>query len=316
MRSLLPIGLSAAFAVGCTSVGLSVEAPSEDVPARHDHSGHEHVRAEHLRAEHLRAEHLRAEHAHEAALVAPRLHSLEVTVEEKRDGTVEVEQTFTLEAEGRTIRRGPVLNFVTVFHGPAELVLDNGMKVESVVRKGEAEPFQEVRGDGQRLLFIGSEDVVLEHGRHEYTVRYRALGGWRKRGGELFDAFDVTGPFQGFVIDRVRARVILPSGVALERHSTSLTGSKAEGPGFTVVGSGNELAVETTAPLVGNHSLFLNTSWSAAGFSGRRHWVQVLLQHPRLPLSAFGGAALLLALWLILAGSRRREKNKTVAATA
>ena len=258
-------------------------------------------------------DHDHSAHGEATSLGSAHLHSLDVEIRPQRDGMVEVEQQFRLEVDGISIQRGPILNYMTVFESSGGLILDTGMEVVSVSRGGEEEPFQIATSDGTMSLLVGSKDVLLEPGPHDYIVRYRHLGSWKKEGRDLVASFDVTEAFQALPIDHVTARLILPEGATFLLRSAAVLGTVDDGPGFAMTLGERVMTVETTAPLKANNSFFLNTSWTGSGFSGMTKWMQILRQHPSIPLAVLASFILLFLLWMLISGGTRREKERRLA---
>ncbi|NLT71274.1 MAG: hypothetical protein GXX91_11350 [Verrucomicrobiaceae bacterium] len=232
----------------------------------------------------------------------------------EREGTISARRTFRLRVEGEVFTRGPVLHFLTVFPGPAGLILDTGMEIDGVLRDGKPEPYRIEKGDGYLSLWIGSPEVTLEHREHTYTVTSRRRADWRQAGGEFFGGIDATGYLPHVPIDRAEVVVRLPEGVVPAKFSPAVTGfSEPAGtgdPGFETILRDNHMTVRTTRPLGDHHSVFLNLAWPSRTFASQSLWKEVLLQHPRIPLAAFSGVLLLWALVLLLlraAGRRSRE---------
>ncbi len=133
------------------------------------------------------------EHDHdhpEVSSVAPdpagRIHAFEVDYEIHRDGPVTFDSRFRLGVAGVAIRRGPVLNVLTVFQGPAGLTLDTELEILEVARDGAPEPFRADRKSGFVMLFIGSADRDLEHREHDYVIKGRLREDWRREGRGVF----------------------------------------------------------------------------------------------------------------------------------
>lgn len=229
---------------------------------------------------------------------------------------IEVEQRFRLEVDGVSIKRGPAMNFMTVFVSDSGLVLDVAMEITEVTRNGKPEQAKISTSHGTTTLLIGRKDVFLENGPHDYVVRYRRLGSWNRQGDQLADSFDVTEAFLRFSIDRFTASLVLPEGLEFTRRSAAVTGTTADGPGFKTTSREGVFTVETTAPLAPYHSVFFNTSWSAEGFSGKSRLRELFLQHPRIPMAAIGSGVMVLALWVLLVGGIRRAKERRLALVA
>jgi hypothetical protein len=224
---------------------------------------------------------------------------LESTHTIKRNGKVDVDVEFDLISEGVTVKRGPCLNFLRVYRGPLGLVLDNEMEVTGVWRNGAPESYFEDRSEFETSLFVGGRDRLLEPGSHRYRVTYSMNGDWKKAGNHFMGAFDMAGAFKGLQIDSAVANLKLPEGVSLDRFSSSVTGIADPRPGYETTQNGGGIRVETKGAMQGDHSLFVNAVWHADSFASQSQWIQVLRQHPRIPLMFFF-AILLLGIFLVL----------------
>ena len=218
--------------------------------------------------------------------------SLESVQEVRRDGTILIENRFTVQVDGDRIKRGPRLSFLTAYRGPGNLVLRKRVSDIELFRNGEPEPFHESKGDGHLSIFCGEKNVILEPGVHEYDFRCVVDGDWRIAGGEAVGSFDVSGPFQGFSIESARLILRFPEGIRVKKHAPAVFGSKGGMPGYEVKESGAELLVSTTSPLAENHSFEVRAIWPAAGFATHSRWGEVLRQHPKLLITALTAAVL------------------------
>jgi len=241
---------------------------------------------------------------------AERIHSLEVDYEIHRDGVVTFEQRFQLGVAGVAIRRGPVLNYLTVFQGPGGLVLDTELEILEVTRDGAPEPFRADHKSGFVTLFIGSEAHDLEHRSHDYVIKGRMREDWRRDEDEFSAVIDLVGALPTLPIDAAVATVRLPEGVPVLRYTPALTGVDPEaerhGPAWRADAAGNRIRVEATAPMGENRSFFLNLAWPSATFATKSQWMLVMKQHPRLPLAAFSGLVLCWALLILVRRAMRR----------
>tara|TARA_R110000850_G_scaffold148917_3_gene271356 strand:+ start:615 stop:1331 length:717 start_codon:yes stop_codon:yes gene_type:complete len=231
---------------------------------------------------------------------------LEANIDVARNATVKIEYRFDLRVDGDDVKRGPCLNFLTVFEGPGGLVLENGLEITEVIRQGEAEKYHVEAGDGRLSLYCGSPYITLDPGVYNYVVKCVAKGDWRYSDGEAFGAFDITGPFSGLPIDRLNARVRLPEGVSASQFSAAVTGINADTPGYVSRNRGQELEVETSESLESEHTVFLNIVWPAEDFPRRSRWLQIMQQNPQLPIAVFAGTALLLVLGVMILRRLRR----------
>lgn len=240
--------------------------------------------------------------------------SLEAAYTVRRDGKLNVKQTFQVQVEGHEIRKGPCLSYLTVYQGPGGLVLDNRMSVKSVTRNGNPEPFHVVHHDGMKNVFVGSKDTELKHGIHRYVVEYVSAGDWKAQDGEMFVSFNLLEAFRNLPVDAASARFSFPEGTEIRKASISLEGTDGKDCGYEFGQTGGGFEVSTTGKLKRDHSLFLNLVLAGDGFSLGSPWLAVMQQHPRLPISAFTGFALCWAMGLILYRAFRRRRVSDVAA--
>ncbi len=250
--------------------------------------------------------------AHPARHPDERLHSLEADYEIRRDGTVAFEQRFRLGVAGSMIRRGPILNYLTVFSGPGGLILDNELEVAEVLRDGEPEPFRVERGEGFLSLYVGSAERELEHRVHDYAIRGSMRADWRRGEGEFSTIFDLVGPLPRLPLDAASATIRLPEGVAFSRFTPSATGvdpaAERHGPAVAAEAAGNVLSVRSTTPMGEDRTFFVNLAWPSAGFAMKSQWLQVMRQHPRLPLAGFSSILLAWALGVLVIRMVRKRR--------
>ncbi len=147
-----------------------------------------------------------------AADAEERILELDSRVVVGTDGGLIVTETITVEAEGRSIKRGIYRDFPTLYEGPGGRRHVVGFRVVEVLRDGRHENwFTKQRSNGVRV-YAGKEDVYLRPGRYQYTFTYRTD---RQIG--YFEAYDeldwnVTGNEWEFAIDRARVTIVLPGG--------------------------------------------------------------------------------------------------------
>ncbi len=249
-------------------------------------------------------------HGNEAGF-AERISDLKTEFLVLREGAVSVTQSFRVRVGRGLIKRGPVLNYLTVFEGPGGLILDNEIQFAEILRDGKEEPYHFEKGDGFTSLYVGSAEVELEPGDYTYLVTFRTEADWKERGGEFTGVFDVTGMLPVLPIDSAEARVILPEGVVISKFSPAVSGfesiGKEDDPGFEMEVEGGAVTVRTTRALGDDRGFFINLAWPSGSFAVRSQWMKVMRQHPRIPLAGFSGMLLLWALVVILLRGFRRD---------
>jgi len=139
-----------------------------------------------------------------------------------------------------------------------------------VLLNDEPKEYHEEVRQGHRSIFCGSAYGTLDPGIYSYQISYRAEGDWIFQSSNAYGISDITGPFAGLPIDKVRARVQLPEGVLASQFSASLMGNTGEGSDYVSVDGGDKLVIETTQPLNRNHGIFMNVVWSAGDYATRR----------------------------------------------
>jgi hypothetical protein len=124
-----------------------------------------------------------------------------------RDGALTVTEMITVQAEGRQIRRGILRDFPTGYRDRLGNRVRVPFEVLEVTRNGQPEPYALERLRNGVRVRIGSPDVLLRFGPHEYRIVYRTA---RQIG--FFDGHDelywnVNGTGWTFAFDRISAEV-------------------------------------------------------------------------------------------------------------
>jgi hypothetical protein len=221
-------------------------------------------------------------------------------IQVQRDGSMLVEETIEVRAEGNKIRRGIFRDFPTDYKDRLGNRYRVGFELLEVRRDGRSEPYRsEAQGNGIRI-YAGSQNVYLKPGVYRYTLRYRTSRqlGFFAEHDELY--WNVTGNGWDFPIERAGARVTLPPEVpAGAIRVEGYTGAQgAKGQQYSArVGEDGKALFETTAPLPVHHGLTLVTSWPKGHVTApdRQQRISWFLADNRGFLIAGGGLLLLLA---------------------
>ncbi|HET9334985.1 MAG TPA: DUF2207 domain-containing protein, partial [Sphingomicrobium sp.] len=178
------------------------------------------------------------------------------------DSSLLVTETIIVRAEGNRIRRGIYRDFPTRYKGARGSQVRVGFELLGVTRNGAREPAAtEPVSNGVRVR-IGSQDVYLEPGEYRYSIRYRTT---RQLG--RFADFDelywnVTGNGWVFPIDRVEARITLPSPAAFGQRAVYTGPQGASGKEARVISERpGEILFRTTAPLGPYEGLTVAVAW-------------------------------------------------------
>ena len=167
------------------------------------------------------------------------------------DGSMTVEETIRVRAEGINIRRGIFKDFPTRYRDRFGNSIVVGFEVLGVERDGQPEPwFTERLSNGVRL-YAGDANTFLSNGNYSYTFRYRTTRqlGFFRDFDELY--WNVTGVGWDFVIESVTARVMLPQQVLAENITMEgYTGpAGASGQDYTVSTFDGGACIRTTRAL-------------------------------------------------------------------
>ena len=180
------------------------------------------------------------------------------------DGSMLVEETIKVRAEGNKIKRGIFRDFPTNYRDKSGNRYKVGFELLGVEKDGSAETHRtETRGNGVRI-YIGNKDLFLQTGTYTYTLRYlttRQLGFFEDHD-ELY--WNVTGNDWDFPIEKARARVHLPKAIAEdENHVEGYTGFQgATGQAYNAwVEYDGTASFETTQPLNPSEGLTIVTTW-------------------------------------------------------
>lgn len=178
------------------------------------------------------------------------------------DGSIDVTETISVNAESREIKRGILRDFPTAYTDRNGLRVVVGFEVLSVKRDRQAEPFAvESLSNGKRIR-IGSADVFLDPGIHVYEIQYRTTRqlGFFADYDELY--WNVTGNGWTFPIVATTAVVRLPPGARILQHA-AYTGYQGEdGHDFKVFNAtGNEYRAVATRSFAPGEGMTVAVAW-------------------------------------------------------
>ncbi len=184
---------------------------------------------------------------HTAVQAEERIEQFTSAAQVNVDGSIDVTETISVNAENRQIRRGIFRDFPTTYTDRNGLRVVVGFEVISVKRDRKVEPYAiESLSNGKRIR-IGSADVFLEPGIHVYEIQYRTTRqlGFFADYDELY--WNVTGNGWPFPIEATTAIVRLPPGARILQHE-AYTGYQGEnGRDFKVFSAtGNEYRAVAT----------------------------------------------------------------------
>ncbi|MCJ7813643.1 DUF2207 domain-containing protein, partial [bacterium] len=163
-----------------------------------------------------------------------RILSFRSDIDLHQDGSMTVTETITVICAGEEIQRGIFRTFPTQYRDRYGNRMRVAFDVKEVLKNGEPEPYHIENASNGVIVYFGSSDVLLPHGKYTYTLVY---GTDRQIG--FFDGFDelywnVTGLDWGFIIDHAEAVIHLPPG-ADAMDTAGYTGPQgAQGQNYSV----------------------------------------------------------------------------------
>jgi uncharacterized membrane protein YgcG len=184
----------------------------------------------------------------------------DVTVQ--KSGVLDVTETIRVISEDDQIRHGILRDFPTIYSDRNGASVVVGFDVRSVMRDGKPEPFSvESIGNGKRVR-IGTADVFVGEGPHDYVIAYQTT---RQIG--YFDDFDelywnATGNGWTFPIESAEARITLPAPVNFGNTAiyTGPQGSKDQNAAI-ISNQPGRIVFRTTEPLAAGSGLTVAAAW-------------------------------------------------------
>lgn len=192
-----------------------------------------------------------------AALAQEEITAFRADIDLAADGTIEVTETITVNAEGNQIRRGIFRDFPLRFEDADGNEREVDFDILSITRDGDAEPYATERGSGIVRIRIGDADTLLAPGLHTYEITYET-----DRQIRFFDTHDelywnVTGNGWDFPIRDAVADIRLPEGISADDVTfyTGEFGSTAQDASAQTLDGGNRIVVEADATLAPREGL-------------------------------------------------------------
>lgn len=213
-----------------------------------------------------------------AAMAEERILDFRSDVAVKSAGSLVVDETIVVRAEGKQIKRGIYRDFPTRYLGPRGSRVRVGFTLLGVSRNGAPETATTTAVRNGVRVRIGKEDVFLEPGEHHYLIRYattRQIGRFRDFD-ELY--WNATGNGWAFPIDRAEARITLPSPASFGQRAIYTGPHGADGKQARVVSEApGEILFRTIGPLAPYEGLTVAVAWpknviAAPTEADRRGW--------------------------------------------
>jgi len=198
------------------------------------------------------------------AAAAEVIEDFAVTLQVQRDGSLQVTELITVQAEGQQIKRGIYRDLPVSYSLPLGLRKSGPISLLGVTRDGEREPVKTEHNGAWVRYYIGSADRVLKPGRYQYELRYRVERQLLHRADEDELYWNVTGNDWVFPIQQASVEVKLPPGARIAELA-AYTGSEGEqGQAFALVEQRDDyLHLVTNQPLPAYHGLTVAVDWQA-----------------------------------------------------
>ncbi|MEH6629480.1 MAG: DUF2207 domain-containing protein [Halopseudomonas aestusnigri] len=178
----------------------------------------------------------------------------------KKDASLIITETITVQAFGKKIKRGIYRDFPTKYKVEGKNY-NVGFELISVKRDGVPDSYHtESLRNGVRI-YVGQKDYFLPKGSYQYELRYKTTRqiSFLENLDELY--WNVTGNGWDFPIEEVTARIRLPEGAKI-LQSTGYTGYQGDqGTSYKSEENKNELTVVTTKTLRSQEGLTVAVSW-------------------------------------------------------
>ena len=166
-----------------------------------------------------------------------------------KDRSLNITEFIKVNSEGIYIRRGISRDMPTKRtlgdHGVQTVFYD----IKSITKDGAPVNFHQEESNGEIIIYIGSSDVFIPSGLHQYTIKYRV-----KNQIAFFDDYEelywnVIGTNNRFSIDNANVSISFPKGTELDEIYiyTGQFGEQKEQAGVSV--EGNAVTLQTIEKL-------------------------------------------------------------------
>jgi hypothetical protein len=194
---------------------------------------------------------------------AERILDYRAEIRVQSDASVTVTETIVVQAAGRQIRRGIYRDFPTDYRDRLGNRYRVGFEVVSATRGGMTEPYHTERRPNGVRVYLGRAGVLVEPGRHEYSITYRTHRqlGYFATHDELY--WNVTGNGWEFPIEQASAIVRLPDSVPMDALAlTAYTGAQGSSEqSYAASVAGTEVRFEAARSLSAGEGLTIVVGW-------------------------------------------------------
>ena len=217
-----------------------------------------------------------------------------------RDGSMQVVETISVNAEGQNIRRGIFRDFPLTMTDANGREIEVDFKVVSVERDGQPEDWHSERIKGGERIYIGNADRSLNPGPHSFRLTYDTNRQMRYFGDHDELYWNVTGNGWLFPILNAKATVTLPDGAQPQQLAFFTGPLGATDKNASASQQGNIVSFATTRPLAAAEGLTIAIKLAKGAItppSDSQQWGWFLRDHLDT-IIAVGGLILLFAYYL------------------
>ena len=213
------------------------------------------------------------------AFASEQINRFETLIEVQQDGDITVTETIDVTVAGWEIKRG-IFRDLPRYYEHDGLRLPFSYPVLEVTRNGAREPYDTNTDENAYRIRIGDPDVMIEHGRSVYVIRYEVRNQVR-----YFDGYDevywnATGNYWNFAILEAEATVVLPPGAEIT-ETRGYTGAVGHsGAAYTYRRAGDRHIFHTSDPLQPREGLTVAVGFQSglidqpSGFDRALEWWQ------------------------------------------
>lgn len=183
------------------------------------------------------------------------------------NGLVAITETITVRSMAQQIRHG-IFRSIPTRYGTIWSTVETDLQVKHILFDGKSVPFTIENGINGKIIKIGSQDSFIMPGMHTYTIKYtlnRVIGFFRetdKKWAELY--LNITGNGWPFLIEKARAEITLPTGIAhkdITFEGYTGYGGGQNGAYRAEIDQKGAIVFETTKPLLPNQGLTVAVTW-------------------------------------------------------
>ena len=166
-----------------------------------------------------------------------------------KDGTINVVEEITVNAEGNNIRRGIYRDFPVIYQSKQHPILVVGFDIKEISRDGNIEPYYTEWLGTYKRIYIGDKNTYLSHGIHKYILKYntdRQIG-FFKNSDEF--KYNLIGTDWKFPIYSARFEINYPMG-SIPISAIGVTGARGEtGDNYEVYKDDGQIIYKIISPL-------------------------------------------------------------------